>query len=163
MTKQQHHVSSTAQTLGRIVRGLLTILGWCAFGVGAGALGMYGFLMVTLGELQHDGWGAAPVWLLLMLIGSVVGLIVGLVLAIRRIRYREFDAYAVFDWLGLLVGAAAGVGLTLLFPDRYYLFMQCLFAAAIIPPCATIGRTLFGAAIGPYVVSRSRPLGGHKQ
>ena len=163
MAKKRRQTPSALETLGRIVRGLLTIVGSCAFGLSTGALGTHVFLTFMLGEIGQDGWGAAPIWLLFMLIGSVVGLIVGLVTSIRRIRYQELAAYSVFDWLGLLLGIAAGIGLTLLVPDRYYFFMKCIFAAAIVPPCAAIGRVVIGSAIGPWLVERSRPLGRRDQ
>ncbi|MFO1093009.1 MAG: hypothetical protein U0992_06815 [Planctomycetaceae bacterium] len=71
-------------------------------------------------------------------------LIVGLAASIHRVRYQKLAAYRVFDWLGLLLGIAAGVGLTLLASGCYYLFFKFVIAAGIVPPCAAIGRTLGG-------------------
>lgn len=144
MARTRRDEPSLADALGRIVRGLLTVAGSAAFGIGAGAFGAHGALTVLTGGIKQDGWGAAPVWLFLMAVGGTIGLIVGLVASIRRVRYQELAAYRVFDWLGLLLGIAAGVGLTLLASERYFLFFKFVIAAGIVPPCAMIGRSAGG-------------------
>jgi uncharacterized membrane protein len=159
MTKKRRRAPSAAETFGRFVRGLLTVVTSTLFGLSAGALGMHGLLTVTIGGIRQDGWGAAPAWLLFMAIGGGIGLIVGLITSIGWIRNRELSAYRVFDWLGLLLGIAVGVGLTLLVPDRDNLFFRCIFGTLIVPPCAVISRALIGGVIGPQLVERSRPVG----
>jgi len=159
MMNKRRQSPTAAEIFGRFVRGLFTVVGSTAFGLSAGALGTHGLLTAMTGGIKQDGWGAAPVWLLFMVIGSAIGLIVALTTSIGWIRNRELNAYSVFDWLGLLLGIAAGIGLAMLVPDRYYWFMKCMVAALTVPPCAAIGRALIGRVIGARLVERSRPIG----
>jgi hypothetical protein len=159
MTKKRRQTPTALETFGRIVRGLLIVVGSTLFGLSTGALVTHALLTATLGAIKQDGWGAAPIWLLFVAVGAGLGLIVGMTTGIRWIRNSELTAYSVFDWLGLLLGIAAGVGLALLVPDRYYWFVKCIVAAVTVPPCAAIGRALIGGVIGAWLVERSRPIG----
>lgn len=143
MPRKRRDEPSTAEILGSLVRGLLTVAGGVVFGASAGALAASALVSATVTSTP-DNWGGAPALVVLMPIGGGIGLLVGLIAAISWIRNSEPRAYRVFDWLGLLLGGAAGAGLTLLVPDRYYVFMKCLIAAAIVPPCAALGRFVVG-------------------
>ena len=127
MAKKRRRAATALDIFGRFVRGLVLTAGFCAFGLSAGALAACGLVSAMMSP-SPDDWGGAPALLLLMPIGGGIGLQVGLIAAICWIRNGEHPAYRAFDWLGLLLGIAAGIGLTLLVPDRYYFFMKCLFA-----------------------------------
>lgn len=144
----------------RFLRSLLIVAGGAAFGLSAGALVTHALLTGVTGGLTRDGWGAAPIWLLFVVIGGVVGTIVGVTIALGWIRSSELPAYRVFDWLGLLLGTAAGVGLTFLVPDRFYWPVQGIVGGITVPTCAAIGRALVGSVLGEWLVARSRPIGG---
>jgi hypothetical protein len=148
-----------SSTMGRFIRCLFIVAGSSATGVSLGALGTYALLSVMLPPVKQDGWGAAPIWMLLIAIGSVIGLIAGLAMALGRIGSSDFSGYSVFEWLGVLLGVAAGVGLTFLLPERDYWIVQCIVGGLTVPTCATLGRWLFGDVIGTRLVARSRPLG----
>ena len=145
--------------MGRFIRCLFIVVGSSASGVSIGALGAYALLTMMLPPIKQDGWGAAPIWLLHIAIGSGIGLIVGLTMGISSIRNSEFSGYRVFEWLGVLLGIAAGVGLTFLLPDRYYWIVQCIVGGVTVPSCAAVGRLLIGDVIGTRLVARSKPLG----
>jgi len=148
--------------MGRFIRCLFIIAGSSATGVSIGALGTYALLSMIFPPVTGENWGAAPAWMLLIAIGSVIGLVAGVAMALRRIGNSDFPGYRTFDWLGVLLGIAAGVGLTFLVPDRYYWFVQCIVGGLTVPTCATLGRWLFGDIIGPRLVARSMPLGRHE-
>ncbi|MHB8865497.1 MAG: hypothetical protein ACYC6N_24235 [Pirellulaceae bacterium] len=68
---------------------MLTVMLGLSCGVGAGAIGTWALLTLVLGELQRDGWGAAPAWLLMLLLGAVFGAIAGVALTVtwtQRLR-----------------------------------------------------------------------------
>lgn len=148
--------------MGRLIRCLCIVAGSSASGLSIGALGTYALLSAILPPVTRDGWGAAPIWMLLIAIGSVIGLIAGLAMALGGIGRSDFAGYSVFEWLGILLGIAAGAGLTFLLPERYYWFVQCIVGGVTVPTCATLGRWLFGDIIGPRLIARSKPLGRHE-
>lgn len=130
--------------LEALCRNGLTIVGAAAFGLGGGALGTHGLLTAMFGEIKQDGWGAGPIWLLFMAIGGCVGLIAGLVWVVSWIRGRGPVAWRPVEWLALALGLAVGVAMIQFVSDRYYLFMKCLIAGVIVPPCAVVGRAVGG-------------------
>lgn len=157
MSPKRQRESRPAGIIERLLRGLMIVFGATGFGLGAGALGVYGLLTITLGPIKPDGWGAIPAWLFMMAVGGIIGLITGILMSISRIRSHEFEAYRALDWLGLLAGTAAGIGLTLLASEPYYFFMKGIIAASIIPPCTVVGRWLFGALPGLIRTGRYKP------
>ena len=69
-----------------------------------GKLLTHALLTAVTGSITEGGVGPAPIWLLFVAIGSGVGLIVGLAVAIGWIRSSELPGYRVFDCLGLYWG-----------------------------------------------------------
>ncbi len=119
---------------------ITTVILGLSLGVGAGAIGTWGLLTLTLGQLQSDGWGAAPVWLFMGMFGAALGAIAGVVLSVIWTQRPEFKAFDIFEWLGIFLGAVVGLLLLLWIPDRYYLFVKCLVAAACLPISMACGR-----------------------
>lgn len=144
MPTRRKQSPTLADTLGEVLRGVRTMTGTTAFGLSAGALGTYGMLTAATGGFTQEGWGAGPVWLLMMAVGGLAGMIAGF-MSVHWLRHAERMAYRWQEWLGLLVGLAAGAMLFQLVSGRDDLFMKCLIAAGIVPPCAAGGRLLAGA------------------
>jgi MFS family permease len=140
----------------RFIRGCVVLTGGTLFGLSAGALGTLGLLTLLFGALKQDGWGAAPIWLFFMAVGGGGGLLAGFIYSIQWLRNRDAVAFGVFDWLGLLVGVAVGIVLCHLIFERYYWFMQALFLAVILPPCAIVGRVLVGKLLAKKLASRAQ-------
>ena len=150
----RHRHETVAGPMARFARSVLTVLGGAGFGLGAGALGTHGLLTLVTGGINQDGWGAAPAWLFMMVIGGGIGMIAGLALAIHHARNSEMRALCAFDWLGVLAGLAVAVLLFQFVSDRYYWFMKALYLSAIVPPCVVGGRILIGQVLGPRFAKR---------
>ena len=136
--------SESSATLNHRTRGLVLVVGGTAFGLGAGTLGVFGLLTMLFGGLGRNDWGAAPVWLLLMAVGGLLGGIIGPVIAWAWFRQTSEKTYSLVEWLGLTLGIVVGVLFVPVVFSRYYEFFQIVLMLALVPLTAGGARLIAG-------------------
>ena len=133
----------------RFVQGTLLLVGLTALGFGGGGLLAYGFLKAVFPEPQGENWGGAHIWLLLIAFGCLMGLVVGLAIAVRRLLRREMRDWSVATWTGIAIGFAIGLVMILTGFERYHDWFWAIIAAFALSAYATIG-----GVIGRVVAAR---------
>lgn len=127
------------ETLWRIFNRLLIVIVGATFGLGTGVLGVYFAMVALFGELDRDSWGAAPVWILAMIVGGVVATIFAAIATFSWTLQVEFRALNVFEWLGLILASIAAYAIFQLLPVRIHLPGRLIIMATIWPVCIFVG------------------------
>lgn len=132
--------SNYAETLLGVTRLVFGLLSGLIFGFGAGMIAVHLLLLLIIGELGRDGWGAAPAWLLFCLLGGIVGAVAGIVLAVTLLK-SPFG-YG-FEWLDLLIsitGSITAASILFILLSGYDIPLRLIPICAAAPPSGLLIR-----------------------
>ncbi|WP_162668129.1 hypothetical protein [Gemmata massiliana] len=98
----------------RLFQNILLVIGAPALGVLTCGLGLASVMAATVfrtraGQDPSLDWGGAASFLCFGLCGSAFGAIAGLVLAVRRINFREGGPWGPAIWIGVVLGVAGAL------------------------------------------------------